>query len=162
MPSSDKHHLPIKSLNNPKQKELLAHRATKVTHSVYDFGIQSDKNHLPIKSLNNPKQKEILAHRATKVRDKSHPLILAHRETKVTQSDKNHLPIKSLRLALNTRHTQSHGTEINLTKMPSSDKHHLPIKSLNNPKQKELLAHRATKVTHSERWHFCQIDFGSV
>ena len=78
----------------------------------------------PIKSLNNPKQKEILAHRATKVRDKSHPLILAHRETKVTQSDKNHLPIKSLRLALNTRHTQSHGTEINLTKMPSSDKHH--------------------------------------
>ena len=110
---------------------------------------QSDKNHLPIKSLNNPKQKEILAHRATKVRDKSHPLILAHRETKVTQSDKNHLPIKSLRLALNTRHTQSHGTEINLTKMPSSDKHHLPIKSLNNPKQKELLAHRATKVTHS-------------
>ena len=129
----------------------MAHRATKVTHSVYDFGIQSDKNHLPIKSLNNPKQKEILAHRATKVRDKSHPLILAHRETKVTQSDKNHLPIKSLRLALNTRHTQSHGTEINLTKMPSSDKHHLPIKSLNNPKQKELLAHRATKVTHSER-----------
>ena len=90
-----------------------------------------------------------MAHRATKVRDKSHPLILAHRETKVTQSDKNHLPIKSLRLALNTRHTQSHGTEINLTKMPSSDKHHLPIKSLNNPKQKELLAHRATKVTHS-------------
>ena len=48
---------------SPKQKELLAHRATKVTHSVYDFGIQSDKNHLPIKSLNNPKQKEILAHR---------------------------------------------------------------------------------------------------
>ena len=105
---------------------IFTDRATKVTHSVYDFGIQSDKNHLPIKSLNNPKQKEILAHRATKVRDKSHPLILAHRETKVTQSDKNHLPIKSLRLALNTRHTQSHGTEINLTKMPSSDKHHFP------------------------------------
>ena len=46
---------------------ILGYRATKVTHSVYDFGIQSDKNHLPIKSLNNPKQKEILA------RDKSHP-----------------------------------------------------------------------------------------
>ena len=125
---------------SPKQKELLAHRATKVTHSERqksptnkepkqpqtegDFGPQSDKS-----------QRQKSPTHFGPQRDKSHP----ERQKSLTNKEPKASP--------------KHQTYPVTRNRNQFDKNAIERqKSLTNKepkKQKEILAHRETKVTHS-------------